>query len=129
VKSQPEENIRETETVMAIETSSLKWVVACATDDIDEEDVIRFDHDGASYAVYRIDGGYFASDGWCTHEHAHLADGFVVNREIECPLHQGRFDIVSGKPKSPPVCVQLKTHPVRVENGQVLLGIPAEDAS
>ena len=114
---------------MAIETSSLKWIVACATDDIDEEDVIRFDHEGASYAVYRIDGGFFASDGWCTHERAHLADGFVVNREIECPLHQGRFDIPSGKPKSPPVCVQLKTHPVRVENGQVLLGVPGQDAS
>lgn len=111
---------------MGVETNDIEWVVACATGDIDEEDVIRFDHAGASYAVYRIAEGFFASDGWCTHERAHLADGFVLAREIECPLHQGRFDIPSGKPKSPPVCVHLKTYPVRVEGGEVLLGVPAE---
>jgi 3-phenylpropionate/trans-cinnamate dioxygenase ferredoxin component len=114
---------------VSIDTSNIKWIAACATGDIDEEDVIRFDHDGASYALYRIDEGFFASDGWCTHEHAHLADGFVVNGEIECPLHQGRFDIITGKPMSPPVCVHLKTHPVRVENGEVLLGVAQKDAS
>jgi 3-phenylpropionate/trans-cinnamate dioxygenase ferredoxin subunit len=110
---------------VTVETNNLKWVVACATGDIDEEDVIRFDHAGASYAVYRIAEGFFASDGWCTHEQAHLADGFVVNGEIECPLHQGRFDIISGKPLSPPVCVKLKTYPVRVDGHSVLIGLPA----
>jgi 3-phenylpropionate/trans-cinnamate dioxygenase ferredoxin component len=114
---------------VSIETNGIEWVVACDADDIDEEDVIRFDHAGASYAVYRIAEGFFASDGWCTHEQAHLADGFVLAREIECPLHQGRFDIPSGKPKSPPVCVNLKTYPVRVEGGKVLLGLPVGEAS
>jgi 3-phenylpropionate/trans-cinnamate dioxygenase ferredoxin subunit len=50
----------------------------------------------------------------------------VLNREIECPLHQGRFDIPTGKPKSPPVCVHLKTYPVRIERGEVLLGVPPQ---
>ncbi|SOE94785.1 3-phenylpropionate/trans-cinnamate dioxygenase ferredoxin subunit [Burkholderia sp. D7] len=111
---------------MAVETNDIEWVAACAASEIAEEDVIRFDHAGASYAVYRIAEGFFASDGWCTHERAHLADGFVLNREIECPLHQGRFDIPTGKPKSPPVCVHLKTYPVRIEGGEVLLGVPAQ---
>ena len=31
------------------------WVDACATDDIDEEDVIRFDHGGRVIAIYRPD--------------------------------------------------------------------------
>jgi MocE subfamily Rieske [2Fe-2S] domain protein len=110
---------------VAVDTGNTKWVVACATDDIDEEDVLRFDHEGASYAVYRLAKGFHASDGWCTHEQAHLADGFVVNGEIECPLHQGRFDIVSGKPLSPPVCVKLQTYPVRVDGHNVLIGLPA----
>ncbi len=113
---------------MAADTDNTTWVVACAVDDIDEEDVLRFDHEGASYAVYRLAKGFHASDGWCTHEQAHLADGFVVNGEIECPLHQGRFDIVSGKPLSPPVCVKLKTYPVRVDGRSVLIGLPAAGA-
>ncbi|MGA7776258.1 MAG: non-heme iron oxygenase ferredoxin subunit [Paraburkholderia sp.] len=114
---------------MTVDTDNTKWVVACATDDIDEEDVLRFDHEGASFAVYRLEKGFHASDGWCTHEQAHLADGFVVNGEIECPLHQGRFDIVSGKPLSPPVCVKLKTYPVRVDGHSVLIGLPAVAAT
>jgi 3-phenylpropionate/trans-cinnamate dioxygenase ferredoxin subunit len=114
---------------VAVENGNTKWVVACATNDIDEEDVLRFDHEGASYAVYRLAESFYASDGWCTHEKAHLADGFVVNGEIECPRHQGRFDIVSGKPLSPPVCVQLKTYPVRVDAGRVLIGLPAAIAT
>ena len=117
---------------MAVDIDNTKWVVAWTTDDSDEEDVRRFDHEGASYAVYRLADGFHASDGWCTHEQAHLAEGFVVNGEIECPLHQGRFDIVSGKPMSPPVCVKLKTWPVRVEGRNVLIGVPvtlAKDAA
>jgi 3-phenylpropionate/trans-cinnamate dioxygenase ferredoxin subunit len=101
---------------VAVETNDIEWVVACAASEIAEEDVIRFDHAGASYAVYRIAEGFFASDGCC----------FVLNREIECPLHQGRFDIPTGKPKSPPVCVHLKTYPVRIERGEVLLGVPPQ---
>jgi 3-phenylpropionate/trans-cinnamate dioxygenase ferredoxin subunit len=114
---------------VSAETDNIKWVPACGVDDIEEEDVMRFDHAGASFAIYRIADGFFASDGWCTHEHAHLADGFVIDGEIECPLHQGRFQIASGKPKSPPVCVQLKTYPVRVEGDRVLLAFPEQDAS
>ena len=67
-----------------------EWVVACQTGDIDEEDVVRFDHGAATFAVYRVDGRFYASDGWCTHEKAHLADGFVLGNAIECPRHQGR---------------------------------------
>jgi 3-phenylpropionate/trans-cinnamate dioxygenase ferredoxin subunit len=114
---------------VSVETEDVKWVLACNVEDIDEEDVIRFDHAGSSFAIYRIAQGFFASDGWCTHERAHLADGFVIGREIECPLHQGRFEIASGKPKSPPVCVQLKTYLVKVEGDKVLLALPVRDAS
>ncbi|HLX01055.1 MAG TPA: non-heme iron oxygenase ferredoxin subunit [Trinickia sp.] len=107
-------------------TDRREWVVACSTDDIEEEDVIRFDHGSATFAVYRIGGNFHATDGWCTHEQAHLADGFVLGNVIECPRHQGRFDIATGKPLCAPVCERLQTYPVRVEGGSVLIGIPAE---
>ena len=72
------------------------WIDACAADDIDEEDVIRFDHGGATFALYRTDDDrYFATDGLCTHEKVHLADGLVMGSIIECPKHNGRFDFTS----------------------------------
>jgi len=100
------------------------WIEVCDADEIDEEDVIPFDHGDRTYAVYNTPKGYFATDGLCTHAEQHLADGLVMDTIIECPLHQGRFDIVTGKAKSAPVCVDLKTYPVKIEDGMVHIQLP-----
>ena len=98
------------------------WTDACAVGAIDAEDVMRFDHEGRTFALYRTrDDRYFATDGLCTHEDAHLAEGFVMDTIIECPLHNGRFDFITGAAKGAPVCVDLKTYPVKLEGGRVLL--------
>ena len=81
-----------------------------------------FDHSGRMYAIYRApDGGYFASDGRCTHEETSLAEGIVMGDIIECPKHNGRFDYRTGEAKGAPVIVGLRTYPVKVEDGSVLI--------
>ncbi|MFF7709569.1 MocE family 2Fe-2S type ferredoxin [Pseudomonas sp. NPDC007930] len=101
-----------------------QWVLVCAADAIDEEDVMRFDHQGQSYAIYRSpDDRYFATAGLCTHEAVHLADGLVIDHVIECPKHNGRFDYRDGRALGAPVCVNLKTYPVRLDGGQVWLNL------
>ena len=100
------------------------WIEVCAADDIDEEDVIRFDHAGRTFAVYRSpEDTYHATDGLCTHEKIHLADGLVMDHIIECPKHNGRFSYKTGEAKGAPVCVNLKTYPVKVEGGTVFIGL------
>jgi 3-phenylpropionate/trans-cinnamate dioxygenase ferredoxin subunit len=95
------------------------WLDVCAEHEIDPEDVIRFDHGGRSFAVYRAaDGAVFATDGLCTHEQVHLADGLVMGDTIECPKHNGRFNYQTGAAVRAPVCVALKTHPARVWAGR-----------
>lgn len=99
-----------------------EWIRACSVADIDTEDVVRFDHAGRTFAIYRSpDDKFYATDGLCTHELAHLADGFVMDSIIECPKHNGRFDYRTGAAKGAPVCVDLKTYPVRVDDDQVLI--------
>ncbi len=101
-----------------------EWVAACAVDDVDEEDVIRFDHGGRTFAIYRSpDDQFFATDGFCTHEKAHLADGLVMDEIIECPKHNGRFNYKTGQAKGAPVCVNLKTYAVKVAAGKVMIEI------
>ena len=100
-----------------------QWHVVCKTHEIDEEDVLQFDHADKCYAVYNTEKGYFATDGICTHEHQELADGLVIGTVIECPLHQGRFEITDGKALSAPVCVDLKTYPVKIESDTVYIEI------
>jgi 3-phenylpropionate/trans-cinnamate dioxygenase ferredoxin subunit len=101
-----------------------EWVAACGVGDIDEEDVIGFDHGGHIYAIYHSpDGEFFATDGLCTHEHFRLADGLVMDDIIECPKHNGRFNYKTGQPKGAPVCVNLAIYPVKVENGTVFINL------
>jgi 3-phenylpropionate/trans-cinnamate dioxygenase ferredoxin subunit len=98
-----------------------EWVEACRQGDVEREDVIRFDHGGRTYAVFRSpEDEYFVTDGLCTHEKVHLADGLVMDDIIECPKHNGRFSYRTGEAKGAPVCVDLKTYPVKIENGAVL---------
>lgn len=100
------------------------WIEACEADDIDAEDVVRFDHGGQTFAIYRSpDDAYFATDGLCTHEKIHLADGLVIDDIIECPKHNGQFNYKTGEACGAPVCINLRTYPVRVEAGKVLIQV------
>ena len=100
------------------------WLEACAIDNIDTEDVIRFDHGDRTFAIYRSpDDEYFATDGLCTHERTHLADGLVMDEIIECPKHNGRFNYKTGVAQGAPVCVRLKTYPVEIVDGKVMIQI------
>jgi 3-phenylpropionate/trans-cinnamate dioxygenase ferredoxin component len=100
------------------------WIEVCAMGAIAEEDVKRFDYSGKTYAVYRSpDDQYFATDGLCTHEQVHLADGLVMDNIVECPKHNGRFDYRTGAARGAPVCVDLKTYPVKVEAGKVFINL------
>ena len=97
-----------------------EWTDVCALDDIEEEDVVRFDHGERTFAVYKSpDGEVFATDGLCTHEQVHLADGLVLDDTIECPRHNGRFNYKTGAALRKPACVALNTYPARIVGGRV----------
>ena len=100
-----------------------EWIRACATDDLEDEDVIRFDHAGQTFALYRKDDQFYATAGLCTHEKVHLADGLVMDYVIECPKHNGRFDYRTGAAKGAPVCINLKTYPVKIDGGDLYIEI------
>ena len=100
------------------------WQPVCEIDEITEEDVLQFEHGGQVYAIYHTPSGFYATDGLCTHEDEPLADGLVLGEIIECPKHQGRFHIPTGKAKGAPVCVNLKTYATKIEGQRVHIGIP-----
>lgn len=101
-----------------------EWIEACAVDDVETEDVIRFDHGGKTYAIYRSpDDDWFCTDGLCSHEQVHLADGLVMDYVIECPKHNGQFDYRNGEAMRAPVCVNLVTYPAKVDGDRVLVQV------
>lgn len=97
-----------------------KWVEACGADDIESEDLIRFDHDGQTYAIYRSpDDSYFCTAGLCTHEKVHLEDGLVDGFEIECPKHNAVFDYRTGEARRAPACIALQTFETKEDGGRI----------
>jgi len=100
------------------------WIEICAAADLGRADVIRFDHGKKTYALYRDDEGkLYATDGVCTHGNTHLADGLVKGKIIECPKHNGRFNLVDGSPARAPVCRGLATFPLEERGGRLHLNI------
>lgn len=74
-------------------------------------------------AIFNVGGTFYATDDTCTHEYASLAEGYVEGCVVECPLHAGEFDIRTGKALSPPVTVDIRTYPVRIEGDDILVRI------
>ena len=96
------------------------WTNACATDAIENEGVIRYDHGTRTFAIFRSPNDeYFCTDGLCTHESVHLADGLVMDHGIECPKHSGEFDYRTGEAVRAPACRNLRTYPTKIEGGRV----------
>jgi len=99
------------------------WMDVVALDDVPEDDVLGVDAAGKDLALYSVEGQVYATDNICSHGHARLCDGFLEGFEIECPLHQGKFDIRDGRPTCEPVTVPARTYPVRIEGGRVFVDL------
>ncbi|QIE48191.1 non-heme iron oxygenase ferredoxin subunit (plasmid) [Pseudohalocynthiibacter aestuariivivens] len=98
-----------------------EWYDVAAVEDIEEDDVISVEIEGNEIAVFNVDGAFYATHGVCTHEFACLADGLPLDGIIECPLHNGRFDIKTGKALGAPVSIDLKTYLTKIEDGRVFV--------
>jgi naphthalene 1,2-dioxygenase ferredoxin component len=101
--------------------SSTSWIDAMSAADLPSDDVKGVAVAGRDIAIYAVGSDVYATDNTCTHGHARLCDGYLDGHEIECPLHQGRFDVRDGKPMCAPVTEALRSYPVKVEGGRVFL--------
>jgi Na+-transporting NADH:ubiquinone oxidoreductase subunit F len=98
------------------------WIEICAAADLGYSDIIRYDCGRKTYALCRDDkGSLFATDGICTHGNNHLAGGLVIGGTIECPKHNGRFNLADGSPARAPICRGLRTYPLEARNGRLFL--------
>ncbi len=95
------------------------WLDVIPTDSLEPGDVTYVKLGSRYLAVYDAADGIYVSAALCTHNGANLCDGYFDGHIIECPLHQGCFDIRTGQPKGAPVTRALKVFPSRVSGGIV----------
>lgn len=101
--------------------TTANWVDALSVDDVPADDVLGVVVAGRDVAIYGVGYQVYATDNLCTHGNARLCDGFLDGHEIECPLHQGKFDVRNGTPTCEPVTQAVRSYPVRIDGGRVYL--------
>jgi 3-phenylpropionate/trans-cinnamate dioxygenase ferredoxin subunit len=101
----------------------MNWTRIASTGQLEDDQAMSVVVDGRKIALYRSEGEFFATDDVCTHAYALLSDGFLEDGCIECPLHQARFDIRTGKALCEPATEDVATYPVRVEGDDIYVGI------
>ena len=94
----------------------MDWFKTIETAQVLEQGAVAIEVEGLRIALWAIDDEVYATGNICTHAFAYLTDGHIENGCIECPLHQGLFDIRSGKALSAPVTKDIATYAVKQED-------------
>ncbi|MEN5362725.1 non-heme iron oxygenase ferredoxin subunit [Brevundimonas intermedia] len=104
-------------------TETLTWTPTVAPSALEQYGVAQAIVGGTKIALYAVDGDYYATADLCTHGQASLADGYLDGDLIECPLHQGTFNVKTGAAVGAPCTVAVRTYPVKLENGVLHVGM------
>jgi 3-phenylpropionate/trans-cinnamate dioxygenase ferredoxin subunit len=100
-------------------------VRVAAVGDIPDLEGRGFPVDGRRVAVFKAGDRFFAMDDVCSHAHAYLSEGEVDEDDltVECPRHGSTFELETGKPRSLPATLPVRTYPVTVEGDDILIEV------
>jgi 3-phenylpropionate/trans-cinnamate dioxygenase ferredoxin component len=107
------------------EGAELRRVDLCAVADVAPGTMKMVEVEDDLVLVVNLRGQFHATQGICTHQYFELDQGFLTGDSITCALHLSRFRLDDGEPLDPPAEVPLVVYPVLVEDGRVLIEVPA----
>lgn len=102
----------------------MTWKTIANTGDIANDEAIAFEHNGAQLALFKSLDAHYVSDNICTHQYALLSEGYIEDGCVECPLHQGTFDLSTGQAKCAPATQAIRIYPVRVQGLEIQADLP-----
>jgi naphthalene 1,2-dioxygenase ferredoxin component len=104
--------------------SSSTWVRAASVQEVDEAGgLLGRTVGGVAIALYGVENTYYATLDQCTHGQARLSDGYLEGFTIECPLHQGLFDVRNGEVRGLPCTMPVPVFAVRREGDDLLVDL------
>jgi nitrite reductase/ring-hydroxylating ferredoxin subunit len=102
----------------------MTWqVVADVAELSNDPQALPIEIGGRRIALVRLGDEVFAIDNICTHAFALLSDGWIENGMIECPMHQGLFDLATGACRGGPVTEPISTYAVQISEGKVMVDL------
>ena len=93
----------------------------CSQSDVGPDTPLKVEALGSELAVFQVGDRYCVTQDLCTHGPGSLSEGYVDGEEVECPFHQGRFNILTGEAAGPPCTERLKIWTVTVRDGKICI--------
>jgi nitrite reductase/ring-hydroxylating ferredoxin subunit len=109
-----------------VSASREKWLVAATLEQLPSGSVVGVKLDGRDLAIANVDGRMHCTDNVCTHAYAYLSDGWLEGTVLECPLHGGQFDVVTGKALCAPVTEDLVVYQTRMIDNRIEVLVPEQ---
>jgi len=101
-----------------------KWCAVATLDQVPPGTVIGIEVDGRDLAIANLEGNIHCIDNVCSHAYALLSDGWLDGTALECPLHGGQFDVVTGKALCAPVTEDVAVYQTRTVERQIEVLLP-----
>lgn len=102
----------------------MDWHVVGRRDEVTAESPKAVTIGDRHIGLFEVVGEVYAIENVCTHQFALLTEGYIEeDAYVECPLHQARFHIPTGKTMGPPADRDVATYPVRITDGQIAVGV------
>jgi nitrite reductase (NADH) small subunit len=109
-----------------------QWFLACTTDDVPTNGGVCVKYEDEQIALFHFTrrNEWYATQNQCPHrQQMALSRGMIGTQQgepkIACPFHKKTFSLVTGECMSGDECA-IKTYPVRVEGGNVFVGVSSE---
>src|SRR5574341_1726304 len=109
-----------------VDPATAEFVAVATTDELPNGARKLVEIDGRALAVFNIAGEYFAIADVCSHDDGPVAEGDLDGYESEGRRHGARFGVGNGDVLSFPAIVSIPAYPVKVEDDEMLVGLPPE---
>ena len=100
------------------------FVKVAQVSEIKPGEMISVEVDNEQVLLVNLNGSIHAVDDICSHAYASLSEGDLSGEEVECPLHGGSFNAITGVPINPTASESLRIFTVQVEGDDILVGPP-----
>jgi len=105
----------------------MAFVKVARLSDVPEGELVAVEAGGVKVCLARCEGEVYAFADNCSHRDFPLSAGELDTEEcrVTCDWHGAEFDIRTGAALSLPATRPVPVYPCRVEDGDVLVDVPA----
>lgn len=97
------------------------WIRIAGTEDVPVGEATAIEVMGLNLALYNVDGAFYCTDNVCSHAYALLSEGWLEGHLIECPLHNGQFDVRTGEGQGAPITTNIRAYPVKLDGDEIFI--------